>query len=121
MMSSSQKPKRRAFQFQFRILGLFALVTLFAIVFTFLRAPIKQTQIDADAAAKVEELGGSVTWGGLGQGRGKLGRSYLGAIDLTGSGVSDDDLLELGHLSELTHLVLNDTDVTDAGLSLIHI
>ena len=114
-MSTDRKPKRRPFQF--RLLGLLVVVTLVAIGAAMLRDPLLQTRIDSGASERVEELGGTSTWGGLGQGRGKPGRAYLGAIDLTGTAVTDDDLVEIGGLTELTHLVLNNTKITDAGLA----
>lgn len=107
--------KRRRW-LQFRLSVMLGVVTIFAVAFALVRYPIEQTRHEAGIAKRMEEIGGRVTWGGLAEGRGKSGRSYIGAIDLTSSTVSDADLVEIGRLPALTHLYLNDTNITDSGI-----
>ncbi|MEM9658194.1 MAG: hypothetical protein AAF961_07525, partial [Planctomycetota bacterium] len=66
---------------------------------------------------EIAELGGAVTWGGFLESRGKRGRSYIGALDLSNTPVQDEHLVKIGSLTELTHLRLNDTKITDSGVS----
>ncbi len=101
---------------QFNLLLMLAIVALCAVVFAWLRHPVAQTRHEVELATKIEGLGGRITWGGLTEGRGKHGRSYIGAIDLSATNVSDEDLAEIGKLPELTHLHLNDTNITDSGV-----
>lgn len=78
-------------------------------------------------AMRVEQLGGKVTWGRL-QGdswisvfaRERLPQGYVDdvvAIDLTGSGVTDEDLERFRKFTHLRLLYLDDTSITDAGLN----
>jgi hypothetical protein len=98
--TSAKRPKRRWLQFSMAMLLL--LVTGLAVLFAWLGRQARQTETEARVAAMIEELGGRVTWGGFFEGRGKSGRSYIGAVDLSGTKVTDAQLAEIGSLSELT-------------------
>ena len=89
---STRRRRRRWFRFGLPLL--LGTVTVIAAIFAWLRYPIHQTVEETRIAAEIEQLGGSVTWGGLVEGRGKKGRSYIGAVDLNGMKVTDDDLAE---------------------------
>jgi len=113
--ASTGRPGRRWFQFSLR--QLLVGMSICAVVVAWLKYPIIQTRHEKQVAARVEQLGGSVAWGGLVEGRGKKGRSYIGAVDLSGTQVSDDDLAEIASLPELTHLNLNDAQIGSEGLA----
>ena len=112
---SPRRWKRRWFQFS--LPRLLVAVSVIAVIFAWIGYPIGQTYKETDIAAKIRELKGTVTWGGLTEGRGKKGRSYIGAVDLSGTKVTDNDLIEIGSLPELTHLYLNNTQISSAGLA----
>lgn len=98
---------------QFNLLVMLGAVSCLAAIFALLKAPNDQRRL----ALRIQEIGGSVTWGGTLNSKGKVGRPYIGAVDLTGTKVTDDDLREIVRLSELTDLRANDTQITAAGLA----
>lgn len=100
---SASTVNRRAFRFS--LSALFAAVTVCAVFFAWLRVPLEQMRQEADVAKRIERLGGRITWGGSLEGMGKQGRSYIGAIDLSGTEVTDD-VASIGELNEMTHEAL---------------
>jgi hypothetical protein len=113
--TTGKNPRRRWLQFSLTMLLL--LVTGLAVLFTWLGRQARQSERESRVAAMIEELGGKVTWRGFFEGRGKDGRSYVGAVDLSETKVSDAELAEIALLPELTHLRLNNTAITSAGLT----
>ncbi len=101
-MTSVSTTNRRVFRYS--LSALFLAVAACAVFFAWLRVPLEQVRREAAIAKRVEQLGGRVTWGGSLEGKGKQGRSYIGAIDLSGAEVTEVDLAAIGELTELTHL-----------------
>lgn len=107
-------PSRKRW-FQFSLGSLLILVTLWAILFSWLGPQIRQIPEEKRLAERIEQLGGRINWGGAGQGRGKNRLWYIGSLDLSGTNVNDDDLAEIALLPELTHLCLNNTRISAKG------
>ena len=98
--------------------GMTALLVLaFAVPTYWMIGSWRQSRSQQRVAARIEELGGSVTWGGDGIGFKRLGGGYVWRVDLNGTDATDNDFAQLKLLTELHALSANETRVTSRGLA----
>lgn len=139
MSSPGQAPARRRSRrrwLRFSIRSLLVVVLLLSLPLAYLGMKIRGGQLQHSVAARITELGGTVVFdhhlddaGTVDVARkpgapkwmrdlfGESYGSYVVAVNLHSSEVSDDDLQQFGHLSKLSGLNLGCTDITDQGLS----
>lgn len=92
------------------------LVLVFAVPTYWMIGSWRQSRSQQRVAARIEELGGSVAWGGDGIGFKRLGGGYVRWVDLNGTDATDNDFAQLKLLTELHALSANGTRITDEGL-----
>jgi hypothetical protein len=120
------KPKLRRFQFSLRTLLI--VVTLCAILCSWLAVKTERVQREREAAAEIEKLGGKVTWVFSPPSGSAWLQSLRSLVEnddvsghvihvyLNGTQATDTDLEHLKRLPRLLLLSLDQTKVTDAGL-----
>ena len=111
-MPTPTPPRVRRFQHGMTAL----LVLVFAVPTWWMIGSWRQSRSQLRVAARIEELGGSVTWGGDGVGFTRLGGAYVWRVDLNGTDATDDDFAQLKILTELHALRANETRITNQGL-----
>lgn len=109
-------------RFQFSLRTLLLVVTLSAVLCSWLGVKLRQSRTEHEAAAAIEKLGGHVGWlpqSGLASLPSLLGIHAFATVTLVNlSNTQDADaaLQHLKGLSQLQTLYLEDTNVTDHGL-----
>ncbi len=118
---TTSSPKLRWFQYSLRTL--LVVVTLCALLCSWLAVAMRQARRERQAAAAFEELGGQASWYEPPDGtrwlRSRLGDHFLGSIhsvNLANSKITGAGLENLKVLDQLQNLDLYGTQVTDAGL-----
>lgn len=101
---------------RFQIVVAAVLMAIFAVPVGWMIEAWRQIGVEREVAARVEAIGGTVTWGGDGIGVGPPRGPRIVAVYLGETEADDDDFAALASLHNLRNLRAGGTKVTDVGL-----
>lgn len=93
------------------------LLIVFAVPLCWMVGSWLESRRQQRVAARIEELGGQVTWGGDGVGFTRLAGGYVQRVNLNQTHATDEDFAELMDLTELETLRADGTPLTGKGLA----